>query len=119
MAQIGRARPLQLLCGAGEPRQSRHIPGSANWALVADTSPPQPETPDLLGAYPCLGEPMASSTARAPSLSCSSLCRQSSEIRTGCANQRPSGSVRGAVSDDCPYRDPTTGRVGYIPEAPK
>jgi hypothetical protein len=33
------------------------------------------------------------------------LGRYSSEIRTGCANERPSGSVRGAISDDCPYRD--------------
>ena len=31
--------------------------------------------------------------------------RYSSEIRTGCANQRPSGSVRGAASNGCPYRD--------------
>jgi len=35
--------------------------------------------------------------------------RYSSEIRTGCANERPSGSVRGAISNDRPYRDPTTG----------
>src|ERR1019366_6978735 len=48
---------------------------------------------------------MASSTARAPSISCRSLCRQSSTIRTGCANKRPSGSARGAISDDRPYRD--------------
>ena len=34
--------------------------------------------------------------------------RYSSEIRTGCANQRPSGSVRGAASDGCPYRDHQT-----------
>ena len=34
--------------------------------------------------------------------------RYSSKIRTGCANQRPSGSVRGAASDGCPYRDLTT-----------
>jgi hypothetical protein len=33
--------------------------------------------------------------------------RYSSEKRTGCANQRPSGSVRGAASNGCPYRDPT------------
>jgi hypothetical protein len=32
----------------------------------------------------------------------------SSEIRTGCANERPSGSVRGAISNGCPYRDLTT-----------
>src|SRR5437879_7615066 len=33
------------------------------------------------------------------------LCRQSSEIRTGCANKRPSGSIRGAPRNGCPYRD--------------
>jgi hypothetical protein len=35
------------------------------------------------------------------------LCfgRYSSEIRTGCANERPSGSVRGAPGDWCPCRD--------------
>ena len=33
------------------------------------------------------------------------LGRDSSEIRTGCANQRPSGSVRGAPGNWCPYRD--------------
>ena len=105
MVKIGRARPLQLLCGTGEPRQSRHLPGTSDWASAANTSPPQPETPDLLGAYPCLGRPMVASTASAPSLPRGSLCRHSSAIRTGCANQRPSGSARGAVSDDCPYRD--------------
>src|SRR5450759_1292842 len=31
--------------------------------------------------------------------------RYLSEIRTGCATERPSGSVRGAISDGCPYRD--------------
>ena len=31
--------------------------------------------------------------------------RYSSEIRTGCANERPSGSVRGAPGNWCPYRD--------------
>ena len=34
-----------------------------------------------------------------------SLGRYSSEIRTGCANERPSGSVRGAPGDWCPYSD--------------
>ena len=37
------------------------------------------------------------------------LGRYSSEIRTGCANERPSGSVRGAISNGCPYRDLTIG----------
>src|ERR1035438_6573698 len=33
------------------------------------------------------------------------LGRYSSAIRTGCANERPSGSVRGAPGNWCPYRD--------------
>ncbi len=33
------------------------------------------------------------------------LGRYSSERRTGCAKERPSGSVRGAAGDGCPYRD--------------
>jgi hypothetical protein len=35
------------------------------------------------------------------------LCfgRYSSKIRTGCANERPSGSVRGAPGNWCPYPD--------------
>src|SRR5260370_39377847 len=33
------------------------------------------------------------------------LGRYSSEIRTGCANERPSGSVRGAPGNWCPFRD--------------
>jgi len=33
------------------------------------------------------------------------LGRYSSEIRTGCANERSSGSVRGAPGNWCPYRD--------------
>src|ERR1700758_1687260 len=40
---------------------------------------------------------MAPSTASAPSVSRGSLCRQSSAIRTGCANERPSGSARGCA----------------------
>jgi hypothetical protein len=39
-----------------------------------------------------------------------SLRRQSSEIRAVCANERPYGSVRGAISDDRPYRDLTQTR---------
>ena len=33
------------------------------------------------------------------------LARYLSEIRTGCANERSSGSVRGAPGNWCPYRD--------------
>src|SRR5713101_7805509 len=48
---------------------------------------------------------MAPSTARTPSLSRGSLRRQSSTIRTGCANERPSGSARGVPREWYPYRD--------------
>src|SRR6516164_8996031 len=48
---------------------------------------------------------MAPTTAGAPSLSRSPLCRYSSEIRTGCANERPSGSLRGVPGNWYPYRD--------------
>src|SRR6266581_8847659 len=48
---------------------------------------------------------MAPATASAPSLPCRSLCRQSSAIRTGCANERPSGSARGVPRERYPYRD--------------
>ena len=60
---------------------------------------------DLLDAYARLGRPMVSSTASAPSLSRGSLCRQSSAIRTGCANERPSGSEEGVASNHDPYSD--------------
>src|SRR4029077_10798405 len=80
-------------------------PGSVNWTLVAYPSPPKPETPDLLDAYSRPGRPMVSSTASAPSLPRGSLCRQSSAIRTGCTNKRPSGSVRGVSRELYPYRD--------------
>src|SRR5664280_2693058 len=48
---------------------------------------------------------MASPTSCTPSLSCSSLRRQSSEIRAVCASERSYGSARGATSDGRPYRD--------------
>ena len=37
------------------------------------------------------------------------LGRYSSERRTGCANERPSGSVRVAPGNRCPYRDQQLG----------
>jgi hypothetical protein len=52
--------------------------------------------------------PTQSGTARVPRggvCGGAMLGRYSSEIRTGCANERPSGSVRGAPGNWCPYRD--------------
>ncbi len=48
---------------------------------------------------------MASCTSRDASLAPRPLRRHSSEIRAACANERPCGSVRGAISNDRPYRD--------------
>ena len=99
------AAKSRCACNWGGWGQPRRIPASSARALVAPTPPSQPETPDLLEAYACSGSTLASSTASAPSLSCYALRRHSPEIRTGCANERSSGSVRGAVSNDRPYRD--------------
>ena len=46
-----------------------------------------------------------------------SLGRYSSEIRTGCAKERPSGSVRGAPGDWCPYRDRQLTTRGCLADA--
>jgi len=43
--------------------------------LVAYSSPPEPETPDLVGAHLCIGSTLASSTEYASSLSGRSLRR--------------------------------------------
>ena len=64
------------------------------------------ETPNQLDADAHSGEALASPTGCAPSFPRCSLCRHSSEIRTGCANQRPSGSVRGGTRQTgIPTRD--------------
>jgi hypothetical protein len=74
-------------------------------ALVAFCSPPQPDAPDTLDTNARLGNALAPSTACAPSLSRCPLRRYSSEIRTGCAKECPSGSVRGYHASGNPYRD--------------
>jgi hypothetical protein len=88
-----------------QDHESGSVSGSGARALVAYSSPPEPETPDLVDAYPCIGSALASSTEHASSLSGRSLRRYTSEIRTGCANERPSGSVRGVPREWYPYRD--------------
>src|SRR5712692_3443615 len=107
MAQIGRAGLLQLLRGTREPRELGRVPGPIAGAVVANSSSPEPATPPTVDPDACAGSTMATSTARAPSLSRSSLRRQSSEIRTGCANERPSGSGEGVARNHDPYSDLT------------
>jgi hypothetical protein len=71
---------------------------------VAHPVPSQSEAP-ALDAHAQTGRALASATARAPSLPGGSLRRYASAIRTGCANERSSGSVRGVLGDRHPYRD--------------
>ena len=60
-------------------------------------------TPALMDACSYLGGALASSPKHASSFSGCTLCRHSSEIRTGCANERSSGSEEGVVSNHDPY----------------
>src|SRR5262249_56357169 len=61
---------------------------------------------------------LATETVSAPSLSRCPFRRYSSEIRTGCANKRPSGSVEGVVSNHDPYSDQHQLRSILVSEAP-
>jgi hypothetical protein len=85
---------------------------------VAFNTPPEPKAPDSLDTYAGTGSTVASQTKGAPSLPGGTLRRHTSKIRTGCANKRPSGSVRGVPGNWYPYRDrqlrrsPTTRRLG-------
>jgi len=73
------------------------IPASTVGALVAHTMPSKPAT-RTLEEDARAARPVDSRTPRAPSLSRGSLRRLSSEIRTGCAKKRPTGSVRGGTA---------------------
>src|SRR5260370_10428471 len=95
MAPVGRAGVPQLLRGTGKQRWPVPVPAPGAGLLVAYYSPPEPETQNQLDPDARLGAALASSTGCAPSFPRCSLRRYSSEIRTGCANERPSGSVRG------------------------
>src|SRR6516164_9135574 len=95
MAPIGRAGLLQLLRGTRKPRQPHGVPRAIAGTVVAQIASPEPEASVLVDSHARARGSLASATACAPSIPCSSLLRQTSEIRTGCANERPSGSVRG------------------------
>jgi len=69
VAPVDRPRLLQLLRGTGKPQEPGWIPGPGACALVAHSSPPEPETLGVLDAHPSTGSAMAPSTACAPSLS--------------------------------------------------
>src|SRR5215469_16846060 len=105
MAQLGRPGLLQLLRDTREPSWPSGLSESLAGAVVAKPSSPEPATPPLVDSDDRAARTMDPATMCAPSLSCRSLCRYSSEIRTGCANERPSGSVRGVSREWYPYRD--------------
>src|ERR1700751_1739691 len=105
MAPIGRAGLLQLLCGTRKPRKSRGVPTAVAGTVVAQDASPEPEASLLVEPHARVRGSLASATASAPSLPRRSLRRQASPIRTGCANERPSGSVRGVSREWYPYRD--------------
>src|SRR5262250_3861112 len=88
MAPIGRAGLLQLLRGTRKPRQPRGVPTAIAGAVVAQAASPEPEASVLVDPHASVRGPLASATACAPSISCRSLRRQTSEIRTGCANPK-------------------------------
>src|SRR5215472_13090602 len=104
MAPIGRAGLLQRLRGTRKPGQPRGVSTALAGTVVAQVASPEPEASVLVDPHACVRGLLASATARAPSLSRASLCRQSSAIRTGCAKKRPSGS-RGVSREGYPYRD--------------
>src|SRR5712691_7124421 len=105
MAQVGRARLLQLPRGTGEHGQVESISGAGDPPLATGTTLPQPEAPAHRGPNVRSRGTLASRTSRAPSLSRATLRRQSSEIRAVCANERSYGSVRGVPGNWYPYRD--------------
>ena len=91
---------FQLLRGTREPRELGRVPGPIAGAVVANSSSPEPATPPTVDPDACAESTMATFTAGAPSLPCSSLRRQSSEIRTGCANERGEMEQHDADAED-------------------
>src|SRR5207245_4346057 len=112
MAQVGRTGLLQLLRGTREPRELGRVPGPIAGAVVANSSSPEPATPPTVDPDACAGSTMATSTARAPSLSRSSLRRQSSEIRTDALTSARPGLGRGSREITIPT--PISQRINAI-----
>src|SRR5437588_780073 len=67
----------------------------------------QPEEPEYVGAFRAYRGAVAPRTQDPSSLSPLAFRRYTSAVRAGCANERQSGSVRGALGNRRPYRDLT------------
>ncbi|SPE30786.1 hypothetical protein SBA2_540002 [Acidobacteriia bacterium SbA2] len=105
MAQVGRARLLQLPRGTGEPRHPVYLSGSADPPVAHAAAASQSTPPLVLGSDGKTGCPLVARPARAPSLAERAVCRYASALGAVCANQRPYGSVRGVRGDPHPHRD--------------
>jgi len=98
VAQVCRARLLQLPRGTGKSRSSGGLSGKGDSTLAADAPKSQPEAPAPLALDSPLGGSMASPTARAPSLilgfalplaiSDKSRMRYSAHVRIGAGGTR-------------------------------
>ncbi len=73
--------------------------------LAARYPTSQPEEPDNVGAPGAFCGAVAPRAQGSSSVSPSALRRPASAVRAGCANQRQSRSVRGALGNQRPYRD--------------
>src|SRR5580698_7483944 len=95
-----------------ENRETSEAPAAKPSSRSVGEGKRRTKAPDSLDTYAGNGPTVASNTQGAPSLPGGTLRRHTSEIRTGCANKRPSGSVRGAISNDRSYRDRQSGGDG-------
>ena len=113
--------------GEGSGRTARmHVPEESDSGIVPmnhsnqdGTSLAESEEGRLLikentlpsGTYPTLSG-LRVSHGWASVRTSGTLGRDSSAIRAACANERSCGSVRGAINNGRPYRDPTTPQPG-------
>ncbi len=86
VAQVGRARLLQLSRGTGQYRCPSRVPLSGDPAVAAGSDPSRPEGLSKLGENASTEGAVDPGSARPTSLSPSSLRRHSSKIRASCGN---------------------------------
>jgi hypothetical protein len=105
VAPVGRAGPLQLLCGTGKPRLLANLSEPLESAVADATAPSKPTPPLPVGTDESPGSSLATRSACAAPLAGAALRRQSFAISAVCASERPYGSARGVPGNRYPYRD--------------